>query len=245
MIFLTGDTHAEVRRLSVAGFPTGKELTKNDYVIILGDFGLIWDRVPSDNEKHWCKWLSEKPWTTLFLDGNHENFNRIDLLEEIDMFGGKVGKLNNSIFHLKRGEVYTIDGHKFFTFGGGLSIDKSRRIPDISWWDRELPNYKEYKNGLDNLSKHNFKVDYILSHDISSSIYKKLDTKFGIIKTTEHDLPKYLEEIESQVDFKLWYFGHFHFNSSLDDKHICLYEDIIKLGKKPIERTYFRSPGFH
>lgn len=245
MVYLTGDTHSDLRRLTSKVFPEGRELSKEDYVIITGDFGLIWDRVPSDKELHWYKWLEEKPWTTLFVDGNHENFDRLDLLEEIDKFSGKVGKLNDSVFHLKRGEVYIIDGHKIFTFGGGMSIDKNRRIPGLSWWDREFPNHREYKNGLDNLAKHDYKVDYILTHDAPSSMYKILDEKFGIIKTTEHDLPKFLEEVETLTEYKAWYFGHFHYNDPLDEKHNVLYEDVIKIGKKPVERNYYGRVGFH
>ena len=103
------------------------------------------------------KWLDEKPWTTLFIDGNHENHTRLDKLPLVDMFGSKVGKVNDNIFHLQRGHVYIIEGKKFFTFGGGYSIDKARRITNESWWEREMPNYAEYELGLDNLKKHDNK----------------------------------------------------------------------------------------
>ena len=47
------------------------------------------------------------------------------------MFGGQVGVLNESIFHLKRGYVYTIGEKKIFTFGGGYSIDKGHIVHKI------------------------------------------------------------------------------------------------------------------
>ena len=75
-IFLTGDTHGRFERFSAEAFPLGKELTKEDYVIILGDFGGIWEQSESNkNENHWLTWLDEKPWTTLFIDGNPENYD--------------------------------------------------------------------------------------------------------------------------------------------------------------------------
>ena len=72
MIYVTGDIHGEVdiSKLNTQNFSQAKE---GDYLIICGDFGLIWDIKPSKNEEYWLKWLSKKPWTTLlekeFLGG--------------------------------------------------------------------------------------------------------------------------------------------------------------------------------
>ena len=50
MIYVTGDTHADwLTRLSFRAFPEGRELTKKDFVLVLGDFG-IWDN--SRREKY-------------------------------------------------------------------------------------------------------------------------------------------------------------------------------------------------
>ena len=45
MIFLTGDTHGniDIGKLNSRKFPSQKTLSKLDFVIIVGDFGLIWD----------------------------------------------------------------------------------------------------------------------------------------------------------------------------------------------------------
>lgn len=40
MIFITGDCHFDFRKLGNQHFPEGKHLTKEDYVIICGDFGV-------------------------------------------------------------------------------------------------------------------------------------------------------------------------------------------------------------
>ena len=45
MIYITGDIHGDPRRLSMECFPEQKEMTKDDYVIICGDFGLVWEKV--------------------------------------------------------------------------------------------------------------------------------------------------------------------------------------------------------
>ena len=81
MIYITGDTHGAFQRLSTKNFPEQREMTKDDYLIICGDFGLIWDvGAESKEEKYWLKWFEEKPFTLLFIDGNHENY---DLLNSI------------------------------------------------------------------------------------------------------------------------------------------------------------------
>ena len=114
MIYLTGDLHGEIdiSKLNSTRFPEGHSiLGKKDYVIILGDFGLVWNN--SKEERYWRRWLESKPWTTLFIDGNHENFNMLYMYPVVDKFGGKVGKISDSIYHLRRGEIYTIDDKKF------------------------------------------------------------------------------------------------------------------------------------
>ena len=82
MSLVEGDTHGRFERFSAETFPLGKELTKEDYVIILGDWGGIWEQSEKNkNENYWLKWLNEKPWTTLFIDGNHENYDRLNTYE--------------------------------------------------------------------------------------------------------------------------------------------------------------------
>ena len=40
MIYITGDIHGDTKRFSQANFPEQKNLTKDDFVIVLGDFGV-------------------------------------------------------------------------------------------------------------------------------------------------------------------------------------------------------------
>ena len=64
MIYVTGDCHAEFRKLSTAWFPQQKEMTKDDIVIICGDFGGVWNADGiSNSEAYWLNWLKEKPFT--------------------------------------------------------------------------------------------------------------------------------------------------------------------------------------
>lgn len=91
MIYITGDTHADFTRFSTKNFPEQKEMTKDDYIIICGDFGGIWSYLYSDKtEKYWLDWLENKPFTILFIDGNHENFDRLSKeFRVVNYHGGK------------------------------------------------------------------------------------------------------------------------------------------------------------
>ena len=66
MIFVTGDCHSEFQKLSTAAFPEQREMTKEDIVIVCGDFGAVWnaDGV-SNSEAYWLNWLGEKPFKSL------------------------------------------------------------------------------------------------------------------------------------------------------------------------------------
>lgn len=232
MIFVTGDTHGDFKRFSSKNFKQGKELTKDDYVIIAGDFGGIW-RTNEFNaqENHELDWLNEKPWTTLFVDGNHENFDRLEAMPEEEKFGSTVGVIRPSILHLKRGNVYEIDGKKFFTFGGGYSIDKIQRQTNVSWWARELPTNEEFKKGLDNLAKHDNKVDFIITHSCSKHDFNMMSLKYHMqhkIADPENQLREYFSLVQQQVDYKAWFCGHFHVNHEVD-RTIFLYGHIVQL----------------
>lgn len=74
-VFITGDLHGDFSRFKKEIFYEQAGLTKDDYMICLGDFGGVWDGCP--NERHWLDWLEGRPFTTLFVSGNHENFDML------------------------------------------------------------------------------------------------------------------------------------------------------------------------
>lgn len=228
MIYLTGDTHADFKRFNSDNFPEGKDLTKDDYVVVMGDFGGIWTvNESSVKEQYWLDWLSGKPWTTLFVCGNHENFDRLNKLPSEAMFGSVVGKVTDSIFHLRRGEVYNIDENKIFCFGGARSIDKEVRLEYISWWKEEEPSFNEMGKVV-NLP--NFKFDYIFTHECPESIFGLIADKYFSTKAP-YLMHKFLKLIDNRAKFKKWYFGHYHIEETFNEKYQCLFESIIKLGE--------------
>lgn len=234
MIYLTGDLHGNIDYIKLINFHDrlGEHLTKNDYLIILGDFGLIWENKSDTKfgikEAKLLNRLNNYEWTTLFIDGNHENHDRLNTYPEVDMFGSRVGKIADSIFHLKRGHIYTINGMKFFTFGGGLSVDKDRRIQGVSWWPNELPSRDEIEFALDNLNAHQNAVDYILTHEAPRRFIPHIFG--GTIDYRLHESAKYnspvaklLDVIYEQNSFEKWFCGHYHDDKEIDNLQVMYY----------------------
>ena len=252
MIYITGDTHSDFTRFSTDSFYEQREMTNQDenFVIICGDFGGIWDKEESKNEKYWLNWLENKPFTTLFLDGNHENFDRLVNYPMIKWNGGFVHVIRPHVLHLMRGQVFTIEDKKFFTFGGASSHDISGgilepddpdfqekrhrldrmgalyRVNHVSWWKEELPTETEMETGKFNLAKHDNKIDFIISHSPSTSELYLMGGK-GLYEPDI--LSNYLEEIKATTEYKKHIFGHMHTSKAINDKDICLYEQIIRI----------------
>ena len=70
-----------------------------------------------------------------------------------------------------------------------------------------------------------YSVDYIVTHCCSSSTQALLSQ--GVYETDI--LTDYLEEIKQQVNFKKWFFGHYHDNKNVNAEEILLYEQIIRI----------------
>ena len=250
MVYITGDCHSEFGRFNTKNFPEQKEMTKDDYVIICGDFGGVWAKdVESPQEKYNMDWLEEKPFTTLFVDGNHENFDRLYSYPVDIWHGGKVHKIRHTVIHLMRGQIYDIDGATFFTFGGASSHDidggiletsdpdfhKKRkhldrewipyRINHISWWKEELASDEEMDEGRANLASHDNRVDFIITHCAASST----QALFSFGKFTPDSQTNYLEWVKQTVIFKRWFLGHYHDNKQCSDKEILLYNRIERI----------------
>ena len=231
MILITGDTHADIdtHKLENSVLEQVYNLDDITYIIICGDFGGIWDvNKSSDREKHLLNWYAKKPWITLFIDGNHENHDRLDTLPMSEMFGGIVGVVNDKIFHLKRGEVYTIEDQPFFTFGGGESIDKARRVEFQSWWSQEIPNTTDIHNGLNNLAAVDNTVDYVITHTVYTKAYN--DILIGDYKLNDPTYP-ILDMFENIITYKKWYASHFHFDIEVYNNLKILYNKVIRVGE--------------
>lgn len=229
-IYLTGDTHGDISRLIADPLYDNNIITEKDVIIVLGDFGVIFEPICTEREIELLNKLEKRPNIFLFVDGNHENHYRLSKLPKRTLFGGKVGEVRkNKVYHCKRGEIYIIDDLKFFVFGGARSIDQGYRIEGVSWWPEEIPSRKEMFHGLDNLEKHNFKVDYILAHTAPEDITKKLKKIKGLYDLYDPDVTKsYLEVVCEKTKFEKFFCGHWHVDYRIK-KYNFLYTNFVKI----------------
>lgn len=231
MVYLTGDIHGplSVAKFSSRAWPEGKELTRDDYVIILGDFGLVWD--DSMECRYWLKWLESKPWTTLFIDGNHENHAMLATYPEREWHGGMVHEIRPHVLHLMRGYVFDIDDKTFLAMGGAHSHDVEYRTEGVSWWPEEVPSDEERLRCEDSLSEHGWSVDYVLTHDAMASATTSLACVSR--RTTKMDeYEEWLDTIAANLEYKRWYCGHWHMDVNRERLGLrVLYHDIIRAGE--------------
>lgn len=67
-VLIIGDCHADPQNLINVQIEY-KNLTKDDYVIVCGDFGFIWKIKPDYFENYWLDEINNYPFTTLFVSG--------------------------------------------------------------------------------------------------------------------------------------------------------------------------------
>ncbi len=253
VIYITGDCHGSFERFSKRRRMKSAFLPeKGDYVIVCGDLGLLWakDRV---FEYH-LKWLSRLPFTLLWVQGNHENYNMIAEYPTEQWHGGRVRHIvRDKIILLERGQIFHMEGKSFFTFGGASShdiqggiLDRSSpdfkrdkrravqsglpyRIRNESWWAQELPTDAELQEGMNNLSRAGFSVDYVITHCLSGSMQEKLGSLYGNdARSYEGDiLTDYFDRLEQNLQYRIWFCGHYHINLRLDKKHVILYKEVV------------------
>ncbi len=227
MIYVTGDTHGQIDFFKLVVFAEkNRRLTKQDYVIIAGDFGAIWDT--KTLQKNLDRY-SKLPWTTLFVDGNHENFDMINSYPVETWNGGKVHKIREDIIHLMRGQVFEIEGKKIFTFGGATSIDRGMRILGTSWWKEEEPTVFDMDEAEKNLEAHDRTVDYVITHSCSEKMLYRLPLFERPEKLNVRIDNAFLTNFERTVNFKWWYFGHYHVDKEIPPSHRALYQDFVLL----------------
>lgn len=241
--FVLGDTHGkiDIKKLNRWYQKEHQNLTKDDIVIQLGDWGALWHyqhdeiRFRKDVELQ-IKW-ARKNFTTAVIPGNHENYDLIKKLPVIEKWGGKVRELKpinyynrrkdyGRIYLLERGETYTINGKTFLALGGATSQDKAMRIRNESWWEDETWNIEEESNCLDNLDKVNWEVDYVIAHTCPESIGRVLLSKMASLngdyysksgKINDSVVNFFTYLVEKGLKFKEWHFGHWHMDVVIDD----------------------------
>lgn len=227
MVYVTGDLHGEYARFSA---PAVRRLKKGDTLIVCGDFGFLWKG--GKKEEALLKKIGAKPYAVLFLDGRHENFDRLGAYPVTDWNGGRAQVISGRLVHLLRGELYTLEGETYFTFGGGESPDRELRAAAGTWWEEEMPTPAEMRHGLETLMKAGKKVDYILTHEPSGKCRGLLESREARLD----GLNVYFNQLEEYVEYGRWFFGCQHLDKPLSRRHRAVFRDVVPVRESPKRR---------
>lgn len=229
-VFVTGDVHGVAEygasRFSSRAWPLGRMLTRDDTVIVAGDFGFIWSG--SNTDKYWLDWFESKPWTTCFVDGNHENHHLLAGLPIREWNGGLVHEARPHVLHLMRGEVFDIAGNTVLAMGGAASHDRQWRREGKTWWPEEMPSESEMKRCRASLDCVGWKVDYVVTHEAPSDLADELCMECNR-EFYDDSLQAFLGELDGRLDYRAWFFGHYHGDKWCDAKHRLIYRDIVPI----------------
>jgi len=221
MVYITGDIHGDLSRLS----PEKLRFMKlHDTLIVCGDFGFIWD--DSKNEDKILRNLGKRKYNICFVDGTHENFSILNKFPAEEKFGGKARNITGNLYHLMRGQVYTIEGMKVFTMGGGELPEAELRFENEDTGHPELPTKEELLAAVNRLEQNNFEVDLIITHEPPSKTREFLlmqkNEKFSVTA-----LNAFLDELAVQCKYKKWYFGSMHTDKFISENQVAVFRNIL------------------
>ncbi|MBR5033238.1 MAG: metallophosphoesterase [Treponema sp.] len=254
MIYITGDTHNTTdmsnlssRNMKLCCMEQGVGFHDITYAIVLGDFGLPWNSDceidergihPADHtDRYLLKWYNQKPFKVLAVMGNHDNYDVIEKLPEVEMFGAKVRKVSDNVFYLRRGEIYEIEGKRFLVLGGAMSEDKAWRIPHETWWAQEEWCEGEKAACLEKIDACGGKFDYVLSHTGPSAGIALTDDFFKNEKNMKEVLKDstvgFNDKVAEMIEYKKWFFGHWHSDWGWENfsgsKYVAVYHQGIMI----------------
>ena len=223
-VFITGDMHGDIEIEKITRWKkTADDLDRSDLLIVCGDMGFFWDGAGYDRyiKRYW----EQQPFTVLWIDGNHENFDILDKQPTMTKWDGRVQQCGENIYHLCRGEIYNFYGKTFFCFGGATSHDKLRRKEGLTWWSREIPSIEEMKNGCDHLMGVGNEVDYMITHCADLFTQRMIDPSYE-----SDELIEYFTNLSNTVIWnKTWFMGHYHLDRPMPNGVRLIYQDIIQL----------------
>ena len=215
--------HGDLERLYEKSF---RKLKAGDMLIVCGDFGYIFDG--SKIERQVIDFLSTRRFVTAFVDGTHDNMKKINSSRVTYWHGGMIHRIKGNLIHLCRGQIFDIEGNKYFTFGGGESTDKDMRIEKGLWWREEEPTPHEMAMGAKNLDEAGLKVDYIITHEPPSLVKSSMLLLRGDSDQV-NKLNGYFEEIGRSCEYKHWYFGSLHEDRRITPHHTCVFKKTLPI----------------
>lgn len=207
-ILLAGDWHGN-RDWATRCFEVAGERDA-DVVLQLGDFGLWPGR-----EDAWLDHVdarAEAAGTTLvWIDGNHENHEALDLWRT-QADGDGLVRMRERVRWATRGARWRWAGRDFGALGGAVSIDRFLRKPGVNWWPQEAPTQAD----VDRLGDR--PLDVLVTHAAPTTTalpYRRLPLPDGIIADARR-VRALLDQAVERSAPKLVVHGHYHLRMHAD-----------------------------
>lgn len=225
-IWACGDLHGS--HLPIENFWRRHKDTINfsketDCIILLGDVGANYYLNGRDN--YFKKKMEKLPFTFFCIRGNHEArvsdvvYMNPESWHLTKMFGNLVyyeDKYPSINYALDTINVYNIsikdNTYKTLIIPGAYSVDKDYRLAKgWSWFENEQLSSEEMKDGRRIIKENRYNFDLILSHTCPIN-YEPTDLFLSFVNqsTVDKTMERFLGEIDYQVNYKLWLWGHYH-----------------------------------
>jgi predicted phosphodiesterase len=221
MIYITGDLHGDLARFKSKAL---RRLKKNDTLIVLGDFGFLWEGGKAEAKR--LKWIGKRKYQVLFVEGTHDNLDLLEQYPAEDWCGGKARVISGKLRHLCRGNIFELEGHSIFAFGGGGSSDADVR--QENWWSRELPTGEEIAATREHLEGRGWTVDYIVTHQCS----RKLKTFLALGADEVNVMDAFFDEIRERCKYSRWFFGSYHINKIIPPGEMAVYDAVVPITER-------------
>lgn len=219
MVYITGDLHGRCEKIERFIFDMRPKAT--DTFIILGDVGANY--YSGKKDKAFKELLERHKIDMLCIHGNHENRPQNISTYKTKVWNGGLVWYEDEYPHLlfaKDGEIYTIEGKRYFVIGGAYSVDKFYRIErHYAWWEDEQPS-DEIKRYVEEQAEKVQSVDFVLTHTCPLK-YVPHETFLSFIdqSTVDNSTEIWLDKIEEALNYTAWFCGHWHIEKRIDKIH--------------------------
>ena len=246
-IFITGDQHGSPD--NILYLDSREKLSENDLVISLGDFGVpYWSaKKKTKNDLETLEMFNKFNTNFAILQGNHsKRFERVKWFRQDEFCGGNsfYSPLYPNFHFLQNGEVYTINNMTFLVIGGGYSVDKYHRLEKGWMWESEEQLNDEEKSKIRNLISANENFDFVLTH-VAPLELQPTWLFLSVVDQSRVDTSEeeFLSEIRKQINYRGWFFGHYHGDYIIGNREYLLYNEYLEIKNVNVFYTEMLKPN--
>lgn len=211
-IMVLGDTHGNTDQALLAVQTAGA--MNIDTIVQCGDFGL-WDHFKKgvDFLDEVNRELMDNGITLIWVDGNHENFDRLEwyCANNPKNQWGQVF-IRSNILYSPRGCKWKLDDKMFMSVGGAVSVDKDWRQKQqgkrrIQWWPQEQLTDDELDLIIQRHEASPGSVDFLFTHDCPTNAPFR-----GRLKNDDESQihRQRMDRLGKVIKPAMWFHGHMH-----------------------------------